>query len=435
MDLVSFLGTFITPVMLFLSSAAVLSEVDFRKILSPRRFFRTLADLPEKQRSSPLRSLSLALAGTLGVGNITGVCSAIIMGGPGAVFWMWIGAVAVLPVKYAETFLAVKYRRKSADGYLGGAFFYIRDGFSGGAFPSVLGGIFAVLCCLNSLITGNIVQSNAAACVFGADRRLYCGIALGVLLLAAVIAGVKRTDKITAAVIPPLCAVYLLIGLYIILSNLNEIPAVFGEIFSSAFGFRALGGGVFGISVKTAIRYGVMRGIFSNEAGCGTSPTAHASAETKSPHHQACYGIVEVVFDTLVLCTVTALVLLIADRKYGILPYGMNVDVSPITLGAFTSLTGNAVYYILLVSVFLFAYSTLIAQYYYGIAAVNYLTDKKIPRVIYSCLSIGCAVLGSVISAPVMWTLADLIIGIMTAVNCAVVIMLRRRLTRSPSEK
>ena len=428
----SLLGTVVTPLMLFFSSAVSFISTGFLKKISPRRFFGTLSDLPDGQKTSPLRALSVALAGTLGVGNITGVSSALIMGGPGAVFWMWAGALIVLPVKYAETYLAVKYRRCGKGGFYGGAMYYIRDGLSSRfpRFSVFLGGFFAVLCCLNSLVTGNIVQSNAAACVFSEDMRLTCGIVLGALVLFAIIFGAERINRITSVVIPPLCAVYIIIGLYIIISNITIIPSVFADIFSSAFSYRAIGGGALGFTVAQAMRYGVMRGIFSNEAGCGTSPTAHASADTKSPHHQACYGVVEVVFDTHVLCTLTALVLLIADRRTGCLPWSENIDVSPVTLGAFTSLTGNAVYYILVGAIFLFAYSTVIAQIYYGTVAVGFFSSKKTPRVIYSVLSVGSCVLGSVITAPVMWTLADTLIGIMTAVNCAVIIMLRRRLSR-----
>lgn len=429
-----YLGTAITPIMLFISSAMIGVRIKLTSFLSPRRFVRTLRDLPDGERSSPLRALSLALAGTLGVGNITGVASALIAGGPGAVFWMWVGAIAVLPVKYAEVKLAVMFRRKVRGGFEGGAMYYIRDGLGGKLSQKScarFGGFFAVLCCLNSLITGNIVQSNAAACIFPKDVRLGCGIALAILVLIPILIGAEKVNRITSAVIPPLCAFYTLLSLYIIITNYSLIGGIFRDIFSSAFSFRSVCGGAAGFSVKQAMRFGIMRGIFSNEAGCGTSPTAHAAAETKSPHHQACYGIVEVVFDTLVLCTLTALVLLIADRRLGCLPWGESVDVSPITLGAFTSLTGGWVYYMLALSVFLFAYSTVIAQMYYGDIAIKYLSGRKTPLIIYSALTIAACVAGSVMTSSAIWTLADLIIGIMTSVNCGVILALRRRLSYS----
>lgn len=428
MDFTSFLGTVITPLMLFFSSAAVTTEIGIGTVFSPKKLFCSMKKDSTKGNNSHLRALSVALAGTLGVGNITGVASAVIMGGSGAVFWMWVGAFAVLPIKYAETFLAVKYRRKGKNGFYGGAMYYIRDGLPPSRFSALLGGIFALLCCLNSIVTGNIVQSNAAACVFPAQYRLLCGIVLAALVLITIISGAEKVSRITSAVIPPLCAVYIIIALYVILSNISLLPSVFRDIFVSAFSFRAVKGGVVGFTAKQAMRYGVMRGIFSNEAGCGTSPTAHASADTDSSHSQATFGIIEVVFDTHILCTLTALVMLIADRKYSSLPWGENIDVTPITLDSFTNLTSESVYYILVGAIFLFAYSTVIAQLYYGTIAIRYFSDKKIPQVIYSVISVGACVLGSVISAPVMWTIADLLIGTMTAVNCEVIIMCRRRL-------
>ena len=432
-SLSDFLGTAVTPISLFICSAVVFCRTDFLRILAPRSFFRTIRDLPDGSRSSPFRALSVALAGTLGVGNITGVASALLAGGPGAVFWMWVGCVAVLPVKYAEVSLAVQFRRRNQRGFFGGAMYYIRDGLAGIASPkfsAFLGGLFAVLCALNSLVTGNIVQSNAAACVFPESARLWCGLALALLVLIPMLIGTEKVERITSAVIPPLCLLYMGIALYIILSNAVLIPSILGEIFASAFAPSSVFGGAVGFSVAQAMRYGVIRGIFSNEAGCGTSPTAHASAETKSPHHQACYGIVEVVFDTLVLCTLTALVLLIADKRFALLPWGECADVSPLTLSSFTRLTGEPVYYLLVGSIFLFAYATIIAQLYYGVVAVGYFSGRKTPRLIYSVLSLSSCVAGSVMTAPVMWTLADTIIGIMTAVNCIVIILLRRRLSR-----
>ena len=431
-SLSSILGTIVTPVSLFLASAAAFIRTDFIRILRPRRFLSDLTDMPEGAKTTPFAALSVALAGTLGVGNITGVASALISGGPGAVFWMWVGAVMVLPVKYAEVSLAVQFRRHGKDGFFGGAMYYIRDGLASVFSPrvsSILGGAFALLCCANSLITGNIVQSNAAACIFPRSSRLWCGLALAALLLLPIIVGAEKVSRITSAVIPPLCVFYVGLALYIILSNAALLPSVFGDIFVSAFTVRSFFGGAVGFSVAQAMRFGVMRGIFSNEAGCGTSPTAHASADTKSPHNQACCGVFEVVFDTLVLCTLTALVLLIADRRFSLLPWGQSADVSPVTLASFTSLTVEPVYYLLAASVFLFAYSTVIAQLYYGTVALGYFSDKKTPRFIYSVLSLSACVAGSVMTAPVMWTLADTIIGTMTAVNCAVIILLSRRLT------
>ena len=173
-------------------------------------------------------------------------------------------------------------------------------------------------------------------------------------------------------------------------------------------------------------------GIFSNEAGSGTSPTAHAAADTKSPHNQGCFGIIEVIFDTLILCTMTAFVLMIADKKYGIIPWLTDVDNAVISLEAYGSLTSPLIYYILMISIVLFAYATIIAQVYYGRAAIGYLTEKKLPLYIYYIISVITTIIGSSISPKIMWTLADIVIGGMTVINCAVIILLRKKIQPPP---
>ena len=215
------------------------------------------------------------------------------------------------------------FGKKKKDSYTGGAMYYIRDGLSG-IIPSrsgkALAAFFAILCCLNSLITGNLIQSNSAASVVNDKGRFWCGIFLASLVLFSIIYGTHRIEKITSSIIPILCSVYIIISLFIIIRNLDIIPSVFGDIFKSAFSFKSIGGGAVGFGTREAIRFGVMRGIFSNEAGSGTSPTAHASADTTGPHNQGCFGIIEVIFDTLILCTMTALVLMIADKKGSTVP-------------------------------------------------------------------------------------------------------------------
>ncbi len=425
------LGTLLTPAVLLASALLLLPQLPLRRLIHPKIFARTICDFPENARTTPFSALSMALAGTLGVGNITGVASALISGGAGAVFWMWAGAAVSVVVKYAEVYLAVKFRREDRSGRHGGAMYYIRDGLSSVRripyrVTAALGSAFAVLCCLNSLITGNIVQANAAVCVMPEEHRLMCGILLGVLVFASLLYGSRRIERITSALMPPLTAVYFLLALTVLVRNAALLPEVIGDIFRSAFAPRAVFGGTVGFTVREGIRYGVMRGIFSNEAGCGTSPTAHASADTKSPHHQACFGIVEVVFDTLVLCTLTALVLLTADRQYGIIPWKTSADAAAVTLDAFRAVSGDFAAGILSVSVVLFAYATIIAQIYYGTAAIRYLTKKKLPLLLYFCASAGCTVIGAVIASPLMWTLADVILGLMTVMNCIVLLLLRQ---------
>ncbi len=435
MGILSFLaesfGSFLTPAFLFTAAVVLLPSIRSARRLSPNAPVRTTPASSSASGSTPFTALSMALAGTLGVGNITGVASALISGGAGAVFWMWAGAVVSIVVKYAEVYLAVKFRQRKDGTFCGGAMYYIRDGLSK-KLPyspaAALGGGFAFLCCLNSLITGNLLQVNAAACVLPEAYRLPCGMILGGLVIAAILYGSRRIERITAKLMPPLTAGYMGIAVVILCRNLPLLPDIFGDIVRCAFTPRAAAGGAVGFTVRESLRFGVMRGIFSNEAGCGTSPTAHAAADTDSPHHQACCGVIEVVFDTLILCTMTAFVLLIADRRFGLIPWKTDADTSAVTLDAFRALTGDAVSGILTVAIVLFAYAAIIAQLYYGSTAIRYLTTKKLPLLLYYAASAGCTIVGTVLFPPLMWTMADIVIGLMTVVNCVVLIVLRREL-------
>ncbi len=421
----------LTPVMISVGGLFFSCKIGILRILSPRRFMKALSDTANGTGTSPFVSLSMALAGTLGVGNITGVAAAVRSGGAGAAFWMWGGAVLSMSIKYGEVALAVKYRRKSGSGYKGGAMYYISDGlgrrFQGKNFTG-FGGMFALLCVINSLITGNIVQTNSAAAVVPMLPNAVVGGILALLVGISVLFGIHRIGTITARLIPILTGVYLALSLTILAMNYREIPSVFGDILGSAFCFRAAAGGAVGITAREAVRFGITRGIFSNEAGCGTSPTAHASADTKSPFHQGCFGIFEVIADTLVLCTVTAFVLLIADRRYGILSAVRGEGDAALTLRAFSELSGDWAYGVLAVSVMMFAYATVLAQMYYGMTAVEYITKSRLAKGGYLLFSVFCAFLGSVIRADVMWDFADLTVCGMTVLNIAVLFLLRKEI-------
>jgi len=437
MENVSFiLGTVVTPLALLLSAVALFRSVNLINILRPRNFLSSFFRRRKQSGVSPFRALSVALAGTLGVGNITGVASALLVGGPGAVFWMWVGAFVVLGVKYAEVYLAVKYRQQDENGYYGGAMYYIRCGLARRGFPSglckIVSFLFALLCCANSLITGNLVQANAAATAITTEKPIWIGYMMAALVLASILFGVRKIEKITAKLIPALTVFYIAVSLWILLVYRDLIPQVFLDIVKSAFSFRPFLGGTVGFTMLSAMRFGIMRGIFSNEAGCGTSPIAHAAADTDSPHDQGCLGIFEVLFDTVILCSLTAFVLLIAGERFGLLPWGTDTDPSGVTLRCFEQLAGTGVYHLLRISIVLFAYATIVAQLYYGSTALRSISNKKGLQIAYSLLSVFTVVAGSVITAPQVWLAADLIIGTMTAVNCFVIILLRRDL-KSPA--
>lgn len=422
------LGSTITPIILFISSIIISYKIRARKTLSAKNILLSIKNNDSGSFVSSLKALSLALAGTLGVGNITGVAAALISGGPGSIFWMWAGAIVVIPIKYFEVYLAILFRQRKDKRYFGGAMYYIRDGLTkkiGMKFASITSTIFAIFCCANSVITGNLVQSNSAASVVAYDNRVMCGVFLGVTVLISIIYGTHKIERITSALIPVLTSFYIAVSVYIIICNLGLIPGIVKDIFASAFSFRSAAGAITGFTVREAVRLGIMRGIFSNEAGCGTSPTAHASANTNCPHTQGCFGVIEVVFDTIVLCTLTAFVILIADNRYGVIPWMENVDSAGVSLSAFRNLTSCAIHEILKISVILFAYATIIAQIYYGVVSINFVTKKKWPQYIYYAISVVSPIIGSIISVPIMWSFADIIIGIMTVTNCICLVFLR----------
>lgn len=403
----SILSGMILPFLLIICGIWFAVRLRFFYILHPVKILKNLFESSGSEGVSPFKALTVALAGTLGVGNMAGVATAISAGGAGALFWMWISAICAMSVKYYEVRLALETRIKTEDGFRGGAMYYIKKIF-GGRTGSVLGSGFAVMCAVNSLLTGNIVQVNSACAAFSELDPLILGIPLGILALWIAIGGGKRVSGATVFLVPLLSAVYMIICLSIIFNNLGRIPAVMEKIFRDAFSLKAAGGGLGGFMLVRAMRFGVTRGLFSNEAGCGTSPTAHAMADAKSPHHQGCFGIFEVFADTIILCTMTGIVILLCD--------GGSLDGIPLTLYAFRTLAGQWAANMIAVSIVLFAFATVISQSSYGMTALEFLKKRKLKNVYVLCIPI-CATIGSIISAESMWHMADLTVSLMTLLN------------------
>lgn len=422
----------IMPPLLILCGIILAVMIKLPRIIAPRRFFKTLSDAGTSKENSPFGALCTALAGTLGVGNIAGVSTAITAGGPGAIFWMWIGAVFSMSIKYSEVALALRYRQHTDGAYIGGAMYTMRYGcakFIGRKGALIFGGIFSLMCIGNSLITGNIVQANSAAAVFENIPPHLTGFILAAALALVALFASSGISKVTSALIPPLSAVYIALSLFIIIKNATLLPGVIKDIFSSALSPAALFGGIAGGGIQNAVRLGITRGIFSNEAGCGTAPSAHASAEVKSPHHQGCFGIFEVMADTLILCSMTAFVILIHREKSP----ASTLDGVPLALEAFSSLIGKWAGIVIGISVVLFAFATMTAQLYYGSVAVRYFSDSKIAPLIYTVAAVFAAFFGSATSPEAMWLAADLIVGSMTVINTTVLIFLRRECAEEAS--
>ena len=367
-------------------------------------------------------SLCVALAGTLGIGNIVGVASAIIGGGFGSIFWMWISAFLAMGIKYVEVSLAMKHRRTKDGHYYGGASYYIYDGFKGRLGKScafILGSFFAVLCAVNSLTTGNLVQANAISSIFDLPKILYALI-FTILAILVVCRGIKRISAFTSVLIPILSAFYILLCVIIIISNIKALPYAFKSIIKEAFNIRSALFGSLGFSITRAMRYGVSRGLLSNEAGSGTSPCAHASSCSENVHAQGCLGIFEVFFDTIILCTLTALVLLVSNVSTS--DNAMNY-----VINAFDSGLGSFGKYSALICCLLFAFATVITQFFYGKESLGFITKSPIIMLIFTVIFFSITIISFFIPMSIMWEISDLALAIMTIFNLICLLLLTKK--------
>lgn len=363
---------------------------------------------PSPDAISPFKAVSLALAGTLGVGNIIGVASAIALGGPGSILWMLISSFAAMVIKYAEIVLAMLYRKPDGIHFHGGAMYYIKN--------KTAAAVFALMLVFAPFPLGNLIQVKAAA-----DAAKYAfsvppavtGTVFAVLTLIAIAGGVRVISNITIRLIPFLSAIYIILSLYIILINIKALPSVIRLIFGDAFNTGSVAGGTGGFFITSAMRYGVSRGILSNEAGCGTAPTAHAEANTNSPAEQGCWGIFEVFVDTVILCSLTAFVILLSyDHLTEYAGNGMIYAAK-----AFEYYLGKPAVYIIGGSICLFAYATVICWAHYGLEGLYYLSPKLIYRRIYIAAYCGATFIGAVASFGLVWEMADFAVGAMTILN------------------
>ncbi|MBQ8248546.1 MAG: amino acid carrier protein [Clostridia bacterium] len=382
-------------------------------VTRPRRMLKALKS-GGGEGVSPMRAMIVALAGTLGVGNIAGVASAIYIGGSGAIFWMLVSAVAALPIKYAEIVLAVRHRRCDRNGnYHGGAYFYIAE--RGTRVSNFTASLFAILCLAASLAMGSAVQSSAISVSVNETFSLppaVCGVIVTTLTFAVVSGGLSRIASLTEKLIPLMSVIYIIMSLFIIITNLPLLGDIISDIVTSAFDKEAMGGGVIGFITSRALRIGVTRGTVSNEAGCGTAPIAHASANVTSPAAQGVFGILEVFIDTIVICSMTALVVLIAGR-HGV----------PITQDGMKTASDSMSHFIpfaepiLCAAIAVFAFCTIVCWFYYGTESLAFLTKSPCARYIYLGLYSLSAFFGAVSSESIVWSFSDLAISAMTALN------------------
>lgn len=379
---------------------------------------------------SPFQAVSTALAGTLGIGNIVGVATAIAAGGPGAVFWMWVSAFFGMMTKYAEVALAVKYREVENGKPYGGPMFVIYKGLK----CKPLAYLFCLFCMFASFGIGSTVQSNAAAGAlnsgFGVPLWI-SAILFGGLSLIVIVGGVQRIGAAAERIVPVMAAIYILLALFVVFCNFDQILPSFQRIFQGAFCVSSSAAGGMGYLTAQAIRYGVSRGVFSNEAGLGSAPIAHAASDAESPKKQAYWGIFEVFFDTIVMCTLTALVLISTGAV------DMEVEGSAMTLFAFSQQLGSLAGGIIAVCMTFFAFASILGWAYYGEQCAVYLFGRRVLtlyRVLYA-LSAG---VGCVCALSAVWQAADAMNGLMAVPNLICIVLLRREVvetTKDPCAK
>jgi alanine or glycine:cation symporter, AGCS family len=367
---------------------------------------------------SHFAALMTALAATVGIGNIVGVATAISLGGPGAVFWMWMTGLVGMVTKYSEAVLAVKYREKGDHGMRGGPMYYI----SKGAGLPWLGWLFAVFTALATFGIGNMTQANATAKIFESTFHIQpwvTGVVLMVLTALVILGGIRSIGKFTSFLVPFMIVGYVGSALTVLALNISEIPDAFALIFKHAFSPMAASGGFAGATIASAMRFGIARGVFSNESGLGSAPIAAAAARTYDPVRQALVSMTQTFIDTLVVCTMTALVILTAT------PWTKGVSPGQLTSASFGETLGVTGEIIVAVATSLFAYSTLIGWNYYGEKAIEYLLGSRSIR-IYRIIFIAVVIVGAMMDLEFVWNISDLMNGMMALPNLIGLLLLSK---------
>ena len=386
---------------------------------------------------TPFQAVSTALAATVGTGNIAGVTGAIAVGGPGAVFWMWLSALFGMVTKYAEVVLAVKYRERNEKGdWVGGPMYYIKNGL--GAKWKWLGMAFSLLGALAAFGIGNMTQVNTIAGsinnainAFGGNTgamtitlfgqvvpvsSVVIGAIVAVIVALTLFGGIKRIGSVAELMVPFMAAVYIVCSLCVVFCNLGSLGKVFAMIFKGAFSAEAALGGAFGITIMTTIQKGVGRGVFSNEAGLGSAPIAHAASSETNPVKQGLYGIFEVFMDTIVICTLTALTVLCGAESGVSITWGQSAGTELIA-AAFSTVFGSKIgALIVAVGIGLFALSTILSWSLYGTRCFEFLTGGKAVKA-FQTLFVIVVVIGATLELELVWNIADTLNGFMAVPN------------------
>ncbi|MDR1515060.1 MAG: alanine:cation symporter family protein [Synergistaceae bacterium] len=366
------------------------------------------------------QALCTGLAAQVGTGNLAGVATALVSGGPGAIFWMWMTALVGMATIMAEAILAQVFRVDNGDGtFRGGPAYYIEKGLG----QRWMGILFSICIITSMAFIFNAVQCNSIAAGFyggfGVDQRVVAAVVIALTGLV-IFGGLRRIASVAEVVVPLMAGIYILAALYVVLTHISQLPEVFKLIISSAFGVKQVAGGVLGHTVATAFRYGVARGLFSNEAGMGSTPNANATAEVAHPARQGFVAMMGVFVDTIVVCTATAAIVLLSGEL------GSGKTGIELTQLATKAALGNFGPILIAGAMFFFAWTSILANYYYGESNIGYIFPKagKTGMTVYRVAVLGMLYFGAVSNVPLVWEMADFFNGIMALINLVAILLL-----------
>ena len=373
---------------------------------------------------SPFSALMTALAATIGTGNIVGVATAMVLGGPGALVWMWISAAFGLTSKFAECMLAIKYREVNEDGEMsGGPMYTMKHAFKNKKIGNALGFLFALFTVLASFGIGNLTQANSISSALKDTFNIspyVVGIVITLLALFIIVGGIKKISKVSQVVVPGMAIFYVLAGIIVILGNITNLPSGLAKIFSMAFSFKSVAGGVGGtivVSMMQSLRWGVARGVFSNEAGLGSAAITAAAATTDHPVRQGYINMTGTFFDTIVVCTITGLAIASSGVLGSVDASGELITGSALTILAFSTVLGKLGGILVSIGISLFAFSTIIGWEYHGEKAFEYLFKNPKYNIIYRIIFSLVSYIGATTTLKVVWSFSDIMNGLMAIPN------------------
>lgn len=414
-----FLWSYIVIVLLVFCALYFTLRSHFVQFRCLKDMVKVIFDRPKNQQIGSFQAFAVALSSRVGTGNLAGVASAIFIGGPGAVFWMWCMALLGSATAFVESTLAQLYKRKGEDSYYGGPAYYMQHGLH----AKWMGVLFAILITVTFGLANQVVQSTTLCDSISdtfALSKAGVGVVVTIATMIIIFGGIQRISRFASLVVPFMAVGFILIALAIMVMNVSKLPSVFRLIFDSAFGVGPLAGGTVGM----AVMQGVKRGLFSNEAGEGSAPNAAAIAETTHPVKQGLLQAFGVFVDTLIICTCTAFIILISGKwdcgKDGIL---LTAEALETEVGAFGR-------YFISAAIFLFAYSTIIANYFYGETNIRFITSSKWAVTLFRLLSGAVVMLGALVSLQTAFSLVDIVMGLMTITNLVAIVLLSPKVFR-----